>query len=56
LEKLVQVPFRLRDLGIDDPETTAALIDELHMVTRLREESAAHSSGTLVPEDSRIIS
>lgn len=56
LEKLVQVLFRLRDLGIDHPETTAALVDELHMVTRLREESAAHSPGTLVPEDSRIVS
>ena len=38
LEKFVQVIFRLRDLGIEDPELTEQVIDELHRATRLREE------------------
>jgi hypothetical protein len=56
LEKMIQIIFRLRDLGIDSPEITNELIDELHKVTRLREESAANLQGPCVPEYSRLVS
>jgi hypothetical protein len=56
LEKMIQIIFRLRDLGIDSPEITGELIDELHKVTRLREESVANLQGTCVPEYSRLAS
>jgi hypothetical protein len=56
LEKAVQILFRLRDMGIEDSATTEALIDELHKVTRLREESVAHIPGTCVPEYSQLVS
>lgn len=56
LEKVVQMVFRLRDLGIESPEITNDLIDELHKATRLREESVANLQGTCVPEYSRLVS
>jgi hypothetical protein len=56
LEKMIQIIFRLRDLGIDSPEVASELIDELHVATRLREESAANLQGTCVPEYSRLVS
>lgn len=56
LEKAVQILFRLRDMGIENSKATDALIDELHKVSRLREESAAHIPGTCVPEYSQLVS
>jgi hypothetical protein len=56
LEKMIQIIFRLRDLGIESPEITNKLIDEFHKVTRLREESVANLQGTCVPEYSRLVS
>ena len=56
LEKMIQIIFRLRDLGIESPKITNELIDELHKVTRLREESVANLQGTCVPEYSRLVS
>lgn len=56
LEKMIQIIFRLRDLGIENREITNELIDEFHKVTRLREESVANLQGTCVPEYSRLVS
>ena len=56
LEKMIQIIFRLRDLGIESPEITGKPIDELHKVTRLREEFVANLQGTCVPEYSRLVS
>jgi hypothetical protein len=56
LEKMIQIIFRLRDLAIESPEITNELIDELHKVTRLREESVAILQGTCIPEYSRLVS
>lgn len=56
LEKAVQILLRLRDIGIEDRAMTEALINELHKVTRLREESVAHIPGTCVPEYSQLVS
>src|SRR5258708_15269360 len=54
LEKMIQIIFRLRDLGIESPEITNELIDELHKVVGMREESVANLQGTCVPEYSRL--
>ena len=54
-EKLLQIVFRLQGLGISDPGLTAELIDEVHLLTRLREESQSHLPGTCAPGSGRLL-
>jgi hypothetical protein len=37
-------------LGVSDPKLKDELIDEVHKLTRLREESQAHIHGTCLPD------
>jgi hypothetical protein len=56
IEKVLQIVFRLRGLGIGDDAITLDLINELHLLTRLREESVAHLQGTCVSGDDVLFS
>jgi hypothetical protein len=56
IEKVLQIVFRLRGLGIGDAATTLDFINELHLLTRLREESVAHLQGTCVSSDDVLFS
>lgn len=49
-EKLLQIVLRLEGLGVSDPKLKNVLVDEVHKLTRLREESKAHIHGTCLPE------
>jgi len=50
VEKLLQIVLRLESLGASDAKLKDELIDEVHKLTRLREESQAHIHGTCLPE------
>ncbi len=54
-EKLLQIVFRLQGLGISDPKLKADLVDEVHLLTRLREESQSHLHGTCEPGSGRLL-
>jgi hypothetical protein len=49
-EKLLQIVLRLEGLGASDPKLKDELIDEVHKLTRLREESQSHIHGTCLPD------
>ncbi|RWB20399.1 MAG: hypothetical protein EOQ40_15140 [Mesorhizobium sp.] len=56
LENALQITFRLREIGIQDPKLIDYLVNELQKVTRMREESLANLQGTCVPEYLRLSS
>jgi hypothetical protein len=49
-EKLLQIVVRLEGLGVSDPKLKGELIDDVHKLTRLREETESHIHGTCHPE------
>ena len=55
VEKLLQIVRRLEGLGISNPKLKAELIDEVHLLTRLREESQSHIPGSCTPESRRLL-
>ena len=55
VEKLLQIVSRLEGLGISDPKLKAELIDEVHLLTRLREESQSHIAGSCTPESGKLL-
>ena len=49
-EKLLQIVMRLEGLGLSNPRLKDELIDEVHKLTRIREESQSHIHGTCLPD------
>lgn len=54
-EKLLQIVMRLEGLGVFDPHLKGKLIDQVHVLTRLREESQSHVHGTCLPESGALL-
>jgi hypothetical protein len=54
-EKLLQIVFRLEKLGISDPNLKAEVIDEVHRLSRLREEVQSHIHGTCTPDSAEVL-
>jgi hypothetical protein len=55
VEKLLQIVFRLEQLGVSNPNLKAELIDEVHRLSRLREEVQSHIHGTCTPDSAEML-
>lgn len=55
VEKLFQIVRRLEGLGISNPKLKEDLIDEVHLLTCLREESQSHIPGSCAPGSGELL-